>query len=120
METVRLYQYTQVQDYLKVCPNKTDFEVNEDLLSEVFQNKDYRYNPSLSFDEEIRIRAVVVQDMKTTHERLIRLILNQPDVQMRWVSAYFPFTEPSYELEAFFNGKWVEMLGCGFLIRSYS
>lgn len=23
---------------------------------------------------------------------------------MRWVDAYFPFTEPSYELEIFFNG----------------
>lgn len=33
--------------------------------------------------------------------------------QTRWVDAYFPFTEPSYELEIFFNGEWLEVLGCG-------
>lgn len=32
---------------------------------------------------------------------------------MRWVDAYFPFTDPSYELEIFFNGEWLEVLGCG-------
>lgn len=35
------------------------------------------------------------------------------DVECRWVDAYFPFTEPSFELEIFFNGKWMEVLGCG-------
>lgn len=34
-------------------------------------------------------------------------------VQCRWIDAYFPFTEPSYELEIFFNGEWLEVLGCG-------
>lgn len=34
---------------------------------------------------------------------------------MRWVPAYFPFTEPSLELEIFWNGEWLEMLGCGIL-----
>lgn len=37
------------------------------------------------------------------------------DVKYRWVDAYFPFTEPSYELEIFFNGDWLEVLGCGIL-----
>lgn len=36
-----------------------------------------------------------------------------PSIECRWVDAYFPFTEPSYELEIFFNGKWLEVLGCG-------
>ncbi len=35
------------------------------------------------------------------------------DVEMRWIDAYFPFTEPSYELEIFFKGEWLEVLGCG-------
>lgn len=37
---------------------------------------------------------------------------------MRWVDAYFPFTYPSFELEVFFDGKWVEMLGCGVIHQS--
>lgn len=32
---------------------------------------------------------------------------------MRWVDAYFPFTEPSLELEIFFNNEWLEVLGSG-------
>jgi phenylalanyl-tRNA synthetase alpha chain len=32
---------------------------------------------------------------------------------MRWVDAYFPFTDPSLELEILYNGKWLEVLGCG-------
>lgn len=32
---------------------------------------------------------------------------------MRWNSEYFPFTDPSFELEVLFHGKWLEVLGCG-------
>ena len=32
-----------------------------------------------------------------------------PDVEMRWIDAYFPFTNPSFELEIFFKGEWLEV-----------
>ena len=32
---------------------------------------------------------------------------------MRWIPAYFPFTNPSLELEIYFNDQWIEMMGCG-------
>ncbi len=34
-------------------------------------------------------------------------------LQVRWVEAYFPFTSPSWELEIFWQGAWLEVLGCG-------
>lgn len=34
-------------------------------------------------------------------------------VQVRWVEAYFPFTSPSWELEVYWEGDWLEVLGCG-------
>lgn len=34
-------------------------------------------------------------------------------LRVRWVEAYFPFTSPSWELEVFWQGDWLEILGCG-------
>jgi len=50
-------------------------------------------------------------ELKSTLEGLATHLFG--DVQVRWVDAYFPFTEPSYEMEIFFNGQWMEVLGCG-------
>lgn len=37
------------------------------------------------------------------------------DVEYRWVDSYFPFTRPSWELEVYWNGKWLELLGSGIM-----
>ncbi|KAI0436683.1 phenylalanyl-tRNA synthetase mitochondrial precursor [Xylaria telfairii] len=34
-------------------------------------------------------------------------------LQVRWVEAYFPFTSPSWELEVYYDGDWLEVLGSG-------
>lgn len=54
--------------------------------------------------------------MQTTYENLVRYLFGT-EIEMRWVPAFFPFTEPSLELEIFWNGEWLEMLGCGILRR---
>ncbi|KAL8138504.1 hypothetical protein V2J09_004505 [Rumex salicifolius] len=51
------------------------------------------------------------QDLKKCLEGLARHLFG--DVEMRWVDTYFPFTNPSFELEIFFQEKWMEVLGCG-------
>ena len=33
--------------------------------------------------------------------------------KIRWVETHFPFTSPSWELEVFWEDKWLELLGCG-------
>ena len=34
-------------------------------------------------------------------------------MQVRFRPSYFPFTEPSAEVDILFDKKWLEILGCG-------
>ena len=54
---------------------------------------------------------VAQTELRNTLEGLAKHLFG--DVETRWVDAYFPFTEPSMELEIFFKGEWLEVLGCG-------
>lgn len=61
-------------------------------------------------------RKVSVADLKGTLEYFVRELLGQA-VQTRLRPHFFPFTEPSFELDirlpGIHDGKWMELLGCG-------
>lgn len=38
-------------------------------------------------------------------------------LRVRWIEAYFPFTTPSYEVEVWWQGEWLELLGCGVVMQ---
>lgn len=61
----------------------------------------------------------VEADLKRTLEGLAGHLFGiTPGSQMmRWNDDYFPFTEPSFELEIFHNDSWIEVLGCGVIHR---
>jgi len=44
--------------------------------------------------------------------------ISDEKLRVRWIDAYFPFTSPSYELEVFWEGQWLELLGCGVVAQS--
>lgn len=46
-----------------------------------------------------------------------RLNAGEP-LRVRWIEATFPWTTPSFEVEVFFRGKWLEILGCGVIHQS--
>ena len=50
--------------------------------------------------------------LKGTVEHFLREMFG-PDIEVRFRGSYFPFTEPSMEVDVFFRGKWLEVLGCG-------
>lgn len=54
--------------------------------------------------------------LKTTIESYLRFLFHQ-ELKFKWIPAYFPFTTPSFELEIYYNDKWIEMLGCGVVKR---
>jgi len=50
--------------------------------------------------------------LKGTVEHFLKNMFG-PDIDVRFRGSYFPFTEPSMEVDVFFRGKWLEVLGCG-------
>jgi phenylalanyl-tRNA synthetase alpha chain len=60
-------------------------------------------------------RGVSVGDLKGTLEFFFRELFG-PDAQFRFRPHFFPFTEPSYEVDikaGALGGKWLEIAGCG-------
>ena len=39
--------------------------------------------------------------------------VEEEPLKVRWVEAFFPHTSPSWELEVWWRGDWLEVLGCG-------
>lgn len=67
-----------------------------------------------------RHARIITQNLKLSLNSLMLKIFGpvagatQTDpLRVRWIEAYFPFTSPSFEVEVFFGGKWLEILGCG-------
>merc|ERR1712100_505250 len=54
---------------------------------------------------------LIADDLKKTLEGLCDELFGP--VEKRWIDEYFPFTEPSFELDIYYNGDWMEVLGCG-------
>jgi phenylalanyl-tRNA synthetase alpha chain len=61
----------------------------------------------LAVDEDITFR-----DLKGTLAQFAREFFG-PETQVKFLPHHFPFTEPSAEMHAFTNGRWLELLGCG-------
>ncbi|OTB03380.1 hypothetical protein M426DRAFT_176962 [Hypoxylon sp. CI-4A] len=61
------------------------------------------------------LELMVVEIFSRAKAAAVRADPNFADepLQVRWVEAYFPFTSPSWELEVYYSGDWLEVLGCG-------
>jgi phenylalanyl-tRNA synthetase alpha chain len=56
-----------------------------------------------------------VTELKKILSELVTYLF--PDAEYRFNSDYFPFTDPSFEIEVKFDNKWMEILGCGVVHR---
>jgi phenylalanyl-tRNA synthetase alpha chain len=59
-------------------------------------------------------RSISFADLKWTLDRMLRGILGH-DIQLRFRPSFFPFTTPSAEVDAFYRGRWMELLGSGMI-----
>nr|WP_185868752.1 phenylalanine--tRNA ligase subunit alpha [Blattabacterium cuenoti] len=58
-------------------------------------------------------KNVSFSDLKHTIQYMIHSIFGKKKVRFR--SSYFPFTEPSAEIDVFHNNEWIEIMGCGMI-----
>ncbi len=57
-------------------------------------------------------KKVSLAQLKGTLEYFFKKYLGE-DAQVRFRPSYFPFVEPGFEVDVWFNGKWLEVLGAG-------
>ncbi len=58
------------------------------------------------------LETVTPDDLKKVLSDIARAIFGDK-TEFRFYDHNFPYTDPSFEMEAFINGKWIEMLGSG-------
>ena len=86
-----------------ICPGRT-YRADE---------LDATHTPVFSQVEGLVVdRGITMADLKGTLDYFARSIFGA-DVKTRLRPSFFPFTEPSAEVDFFFNGRWVEWGGCG-------
>lgn len=57
-------------------------------------------------------RGLTFSDLKGTLKEFIKQMFGD-DLPLRFRASYFPFTEPSAEVDVQWKGKWLEVMGCG-------
>ena len=57
-------------------------------------------------------KIITPDDLKSVLSEIARSIFGD-NIQFRFYEHTFPYTDPSYEMEAEINGQWIEMLGSG-------
>ena len=56
---------------------------------------------------------ITFSNLKWVLNNFIREFFDSKSIKTRFRPSYFPFTEPSAEMDIMFNNKWLEVLGCG-------
>ena len=86
-----------------ICPGRT-YRADE---------LDATHTPVFSQVEGLVVdKGIKMSDLKGTLDYFARRIFGE-DVKTRLRPSYFPFTEPSAEVDFYFNGRWIEWGGCG-------
>lgn len=121
MEGARLFlhDYAAVRGSLQEENENLSAELNDEHVVLMDDTKVDELNPYQE-GHHVQLANLVTKNLKYTLSILLFKLFadlsgatKADPLQIRWITAYFPFTSPSYEVEVLFRGKWLEILGCG-------
>ena len=59
-------------------------------------------------------KGISFANLKGVIIEFLKIFFNKPDLKIRFRASFFPFTEPSAEVDILSDkGKWLEVMGCG-------
>ncbi len=93
--------------------NKPPFKII--VPGKVFRNENEDATHSWSFNQIEGLvvgESVSMSDLKGTLLQIVKRQLGN-EVEIRFRPSYFPYTEPSVEVDAKYQGKWLELGGAG-------
>ncbi|CAE6404880.1 unnamed protein product [Rhizoctonia solani] len=71
------------------------------------------YQPEHSEEHAALVAANLKHSLNSMILKLFGGRTRGEPLKVRWIEAEFPWTTPSYEVEVWFQGQWLEILGCG-------
>ena len=109
-----LRTHTTAHQYELLEKNYNSFLITGDVYrKDEIDNKHYPVFHQLEgaylIDKNSEISPI--EDLKNILSGLIKYLF--PECEYRFNNDYFPFTDPSFEIEVKFQDKWMEVLGCG-------
>ncbi|GMH77394.1 hypothetical protein TL16_g07391 [Triparma laevis f. inornata] len=114
-ETYMLRTHTSAVQIHQMEKRKPPFRIV--APGRVYRRDDIDATHSMIF-HQIEILAIeekgklTLGDLKGTVEYFLQQMFG-PTIEVQFRGSFFPFTEPSMEVDVKFNGKWLEVLGCG-------
>ncbi|BAP39354.1 phenylalanine--tRNA ligase subunit alpha [Metamycoplasma canadense] len=91
-------------------------EFSEFAIGKVYRNdeEDRTHTHQFTQLDLVSVGNVSFASLMYTLQEMISYVLEEK-IKIRLRPSYFPFTEPSVEVDIFFKNKWIEVLGAGML-----
>ncbi|SCU92224.1 LAMI_0E09362g1_1 [Lachancea mirantina] len=102
---------------LQLAAESTQLIVEDDNSLDGNPKQDYMTDLEVDLCSKHLKRSVELVVAQVFNKKLQSLgHAGEKTLKVRWIKAYFPWTAPSWEIEVWWQGDWLEVCGCG-LVR---
>lgn len=95
---------------------KTKIIVEDDVSFDGNKKQDYMTDLEVDLCSRHLKRSIELIVAQVFNKKLEAMNVVDEELKVRWIKAYFPWTAPSWEIEVWWQGDWLELCGCG-LVR---